>query len=578
MAEIPTTTAATFCATVVDEWVRCGITDAVASPGSRSTPMALALAADNRIRLHIHHDERSAGFIALGLATATGRPAPVLTTSGTATVELHPAVAEAHHGRIPMICCTADRPPELWHVGAPQTVDQIRLYGEAVRWFVDLGVPDPAATHAWRSVAARVVAEATGSPAGPVQWNLPFRDPLVGQPGELPSGRSEGRPWHHAERHVGTPDRAQLASLASEVAGHRGVIVAGAVGPGGVASQAVHTLARVLGWPVFADPRSGCRTPEGTTVSYFDALLRNPRFASDHTPEVVIQLGQPPASKVLGQWLAASDAHHVLVDPDGAWLDPDRQAALVIEADPAEWCHALVEALKAGEFATDEIDERWIESWAAADAAADTALASTLARYEQITEPTVARELVAALPSDSWLVVSSSMPIRDIEWFTAARSGLRVVANRGANGIDGVVSTAVGIALTGVPTALLIGDVAFLHDTNGLLGLAKRDVDLTIVVIDNRGGGIFSFLPQADLVPGERFERLFGTPHDVELGLLAQAHGIPLTRVEKPGSLEVAVRQAHAAGGVSIVLVETGRDANVEVHRELNDAVIRAVG
>ncbi len=579
MGELPTTTAATFCATVVDEWVRCGITDAVICPGSRSTPMALALAADDRVRVHVHHDERSAGFLALGLATASGRPAPVLVTSGTAGVELHPAVVEAHHGRIPMICCTADRPPELQGVGAPQTIDQTKLYGEAVRWFVDLGVPDDAAGQAWRSVAARTVAVATGAPPGPVQWNLPFRDPLVGQPGATQAGRNDGRAWHRMSRAPSTiaSDSPDMAEAAGIVSGVRGVIAVGGSGGGrGVDPEAVHSLARTLGWPVLADPRSGCRTPDGTTVSHADLLLRHPSFAATHRPEVIIQLGEPPASKVQAQWLAQSGAIAIVVDPDGAWLDPDRVASLIISADPSVWCETLTGRLRAEIEA--HIDDAWIESWAAADAAASTAVATALVHRPEITEPAVARDLVAAMPPGSRLVVSSSMPIRDIEWYSEARHGLTVISNRGANGIDGVVSTAVGVAVSGYPTALLIGDVALLHDTNGLLGLATRNVNLVIVVVDNDGGGIFSFLPQADLVDHDRFEQVFGTPHGVDFAMLAAAHGLPLTTISNQHELIPAIEKANAAGGASIIRVVTDRQANVAVHAELVAAVAAALG
>lgn len=577
----PVTDAATFCATVVDEWVRGGITDVVVAPGSRSTPMALAMAADGRLRVHVHHDERSAGFLALGLATATGRPAPVLTTSGTAAVELHPAVVEAHHGRIPMICCTADRPPELHHVGAPQTVDQRALYGGAARWFVDLGVPDAAAQGAWRSVAARCIAEATGSPPGPVQWNLPFRDPLVGVPGEEVPARADGEPWHRRHAAHGGVDPAAVAALASRLVGAQGVIVAGAIGGGrGLDPDAVHELARVLGWPVLADPRSGCRTPAGTTIAHADLLLRVPRFVDAHRPQVILRLGEPPASKVLAQWTASSGARLVVVDPDGAWVDPERLAAEIVSADPSSWCRAVVAVLRSeagGAGTGGRADEEWLESWAAADAAADTAVATALARHDGLTEPGVAREIVEASPTGSCLVVSSSMPIRDVEWFAGSRRGLRVLANRGANGIDGVVSTAVGVALSGTPTTLLIGDVAFLHDSNGLLGLTGRGVDLTVVVVDNDGGGIFSFLPQATQLPDDRFEQLFGTPHGIDVGTLAEAHGLAVERLDRPGSVAVAVARSHADGGARVLVARTSRAGNVAVHDELYEAVAAAL-
>lgn len=567
-AEPPRTAAATFCATLADEWARAGLTDVVVAPGSRSTPLALAVAADGRLRVHVHHDERSAGFLALGLALASGRPAPVITTSGTATVELHPAVVEAHQARVPMICCTADRPPELRDVGAPQTIDQVHLYGRAVRWFADPGVPDDATSASWRSLAARGVAEALGPPAGPVQLNLPFRDPLVGRPGELPPGRPDGGPWHR--RVVGSAEHgpAVIDEIVGRLAGLGGVVVAG----WGIDDPAaVHRLAAALGWPVLAEPRSGCRRPVHGTVAHADAVLRSPAAAAPLRPEVVVQLGAPPASKVVNQWLAAGGARLVVVDPDGAWLDPDRRADLVVAGPVGAVCDAVAARIAA------PVDPSWAARWRSLDDAASGAIASVLAGHQGPTEPGVARDVVAALPDGAALVVSSSMPVRDVEWYTAPREGLRVLANRGANGIDGVVSTAVGVALAGAPTALLVGDVALLHDTNGLLGLAGRDVDLVLVVVDNDGGGIFSFLPQAAQLDEPVFEQLFGTPHGVDLEALARVHGLDVTVASRAHEVGPAVAAGLAAGGVHVVVARTDRRANVAVHDEVHAAVATAV-
>jgi 2-succinyl-5-enolpyruvyl-6-hydroxy-3-cyclohexene-1-carboxylate synthase len=533
---------ATFCATLVDEWVRGGVTHAVVSPGSRSTPLALALADDGRVRLHVHHDERAAAFLALGIGVASGVPAVVLTTSGTAAVELHPAVVEASQAGVPMLVCTADRPPELQSVGAPQTVDQAHLFGRAPRWFADPGVADEAAAGTWRSLAARALAEATGAWPGPVHLNLPFREPLVGTAGPLPEGRVAA--WHTAS-HPEAFERFELPP-------GRGVLVAG----GGVRRpDAVLALADRLGWPVLADPRSGCRVPG--QVAAFDALLRVPGFAEEHRPDVVVRLGSPPASKVLAAW---SGAHEIAVAP--TWIDPDHRAATVVLGDPSAWCDAVV-----GEQAPDG----WASSWRDADAAAQRAIDDALAAHAAVTEPFVARTVAAAATQ---LVVASSMPVRDVEWYAPPGTGCTAFANRGANGIDGVVSTAVGVALgSGRPVTALVGDVAFLHDANALLGLADRGVDVTVVVVDNRGGGIFSFLPQATALPPERFELLFGTPHDVDLAALAGAHGLPVTTVTAPADL----RGALAGSGPRVVLVPTDRAANVAVHEAVHAAVAASV-
>ncbi len=570
---LPTDTAtlnATFCATLVDEWVRSGVTDAVVAPGSRSTPMALALTARAELQVHVHHDERAAGFMALGLGLASGRPALVLTTSGTAAVELHPALIEAHQAGVPVIAVTADRPPELLDVGAPQTVNQTHLFGGAVRWFSAPGPPVAEARGAWRSLAARAVAEAVhgAKGPGPVHLNLAFREPLVGDPAELPPGRDDGGPWHTVGGSRVTVDRAGAARLGELLDADRGVIIAG---EGCGEPGAVLALAEATGWPVLADPRSGCRVRQVCVVAHGDALLRHEPTAAALRPEVVLRLGGPPASKVVGAWLAASGARQVVVDGSGRWIDADRTAAHVLHADPTAVVVALARLV--GRPRTDA----WGGRWEVAEAAATAAVDGVLGTHEEPTEPGVARSLFGALPPTSSLVVSSSMPVRDVEWFGGMQLGVRVLANRGANGIDGVVSTAVGVALasrrSGERTAVLVGDVAFLHDSNALLGLASRGVDLTIVVIDNDGGGIFSFLPQAGALVPEQFELLFGTPHGVDLPTLAAAHGVPVISVATANEVPVAIAASAFTGGVTLVHIRTDRHANVGVHDALHAAV-----
>jgi 2-succinyl-5-enolpyruvyl-6-hydroxy-3-cyclohexene-1-carboxylate synthase len=553
---------ATFAATLVDEWARAGVRHAVVSPGSRSTPLAVALDADDRIAVHVFLDERSASFCAVGIGRATGVPAVVVTTSGTAAAECHAAVLEASHGRVPVVVCTADRPPELQGVGAPQTVDQVGLYGRAVRWAAEPGVPDPTTAGTWRSLGSRAVAEATGAHPGPVHLDLAFRDPLVGPPGPLPPGRDDGAPWHRIWplRWPGSTE-----AVAAGLGSARGVIVAGAGSP----PAGVAKLAGATGWPVLADPPSGCRVPG--SVAAFDSILRVGAFAEAHRPDVVVRVGALPASKVLGEWLASCGARVVLVERAGAFLDPDRLAAEVLPGGPAVLADLARRLEGIGE-------PSWGTAWRTADDAAQGAIARVLAGREEVTEPAVARSLLAALPDGATLVVSSSMPVRDLEWYGAARVGVRVVANRGANGIDGVVSTAVGVALaTGGPTALLIGDLALLHDAGGLLGLAEREVDLAIVVIDNRGGGIFSFLPQARALPPARFERLLATPHGVDLPSLVAVHGLTALRVHAADGLEPALTAAVHTPGPVVVVAPTDRAANVAVHDELHAAVATAV-
>jgi 2-succinyl-5-enolpyruvyl-6-hydroxy-3-cyclohexene-1-carboxylate synthase len=579
--------AATFCATLIDEWVAAGVRQAVISPGSRSTPLALAAVTDGRLRVTVHHDERAAAFIALGVGVATGVPAVVVTTSGTAAVELHPAVVEAHEARVPMLVCTADRPPWLQGLGAPQTIDQHELFGSSVRLFVAPGVPDLATMSGWRDLASSSLAAAVASPPGPVHLNLAFDEPLLGHRGELPPRASSGAALVDPagqralrEELPGGPASQLAQRLAPRLEGQRVLVVAG----GGITDpDAVLALAGRLGWPVVADPRSGCRVPDRSVIAHADALLRHASFAHGHRPTAVLRLGQLPASKVLSQWLdrladAPDDAPDAIwqvgVDADGTRFDPGGSLDDLFAAEPGALCATLGAYLGSAS----EAPDAWLAGWRAADDAAAAAIADVLASHDELTEPAVARAVAGALPDGARLVVSSSMPVRDLEWYAAPRPGIAVLANRGANGIDGVVSTATGVALAAPgPVAVLIGDVAFLHDTNALLGLAKRGVNLTVVVVDNDGGGIFSFLPQAAGLPGDRFEMLFGTPHGVDLTALAAAHGIEAKAVDGVGQLAEAVASSCAAGGVRVLVVRTDRAANPAVHDQLHSAVAVAL-
>lgn len=557
---------ATYAATLVDEFVRGGVTEAVVAPGSRSSPLALALAANDRLRVHVILDERSAAFFALGIGQASGRPAVVLTTSGTAAAELHAAVTEAHQARVPLIACTADRPPHLHHISAPQTIVQGRLFADAVRWFAEPGVAEAIPVGAWRSFASRAVAEATAGVAGPgpVHLNLAFRDPLVAEPGELPEGRIDFQPWHRATRPPAPPVR----DLAVELSGRKGVIIAGRR----CGRTAIHHLAEALQWPVLADPLSGARGGP-TSVAAFDELLRLEAFVAAHRVETVLRLGETPASKVASAWLAGcSQARQIVIDPYGRWPDPERTADLVVHGDPTAFCSALVEAV-------DPAPGGWMAAWAEAERAAQAAIDRVMERHPEATEPGVARALTRDLDPEASLFVASSMPVRDVEWYGHPSSRHRVYANRGANGIDGIVSSTMGVsaARPSSPTVGLLGDLAFLYDAGGLLGAQRRGLRCALVVVDNGGGGIFSFLPQASALPRERFEQLFGTPQDADLPALAAAYGVPTTPVEMQSDLIPSVTAALEAGGVHVIHVRTDRTSNVAIHDELHAEVAAAV-
>ncbi len=575
---------AAFASTLVDEWVRGGVSRAVVCPGSRSTPLAVALAAEPAIEVTVRLDERSAAFTALGIGLATGRPALVVTTSGTAAAELHAAVVEADLAGVPLIACTADRPAELHDVGAPQTIDQTHLFGRSPRWYCDPGVPSEATRTSWRSLAARSVAEATSGPEGPgpVHLNLPFREPLLGDAGRaggIPPGRSGSRSWHAVVSGTAPLEATALTTLVDAdlfAVGTRGLIVAGA-GCGDPA--AVVSLSEALSWPLLADPRSGARGEGPTVVAAADGILRSSMFAGSHRPDTVISVGQPWVSKVVNQFLAESASLGtvtVAVEPTGRWYDPERNLELLIRSDPQSFCQAALEAV--GEAPPSRgPGGAWLDDWTDAERRAQSAIdvGST-----GLTEPTLARRLTAALPDGATLVVSSSMPVRDVEAFSARRPRpVTTLANRGANGIDGVVSTALGVAVAADgPTVAFVGDLAFFHDVSALVRSDRFAPDLTVVVADNGGGGIFSFLAPASALDGPTFDTLFGTPQAQDVAQVAAGFGWPVDDVSDEGDFVEALGRRLGEGGLSVIRVRLpARDENVDHHGRINAAIVAAV-
>lgn len=550
-----------FATVVADELVRHGVTDAVLAPGSRSTPLALAFAADTRLRLHVRIDERSASFLALGLARATGRPVPILCTSGTATAHFHAAVLEADQSRLPLLVLTADRPPELRGVGANQTVDQTSLYGAAVRWSVDVGVPEARADAAryWRSLVSRVVSTslgASGGAAGPVHVNVPLREPLTATSDGLGfdfslDGRADGRPWTVADR---SATRATADLSRAVEAARRGVLVVGD-GLGPADATAVVDFAERSGWPVIAEPHSNARVPS-VAVEGTDALLRNDAFVAHHQPDLVVVVGRIGLSRTLLAWVGGRP--YEVIDRDGFWSDPIRNATALHRCD--------VTALND---MTGRADADWAKGWQQAGAAVARAMNDILDAEERLTEPRVARDLALGLPDGAALVAASSMPIRDLDLTMRPRTGLSVFANRGVSGIDGFVSTAQGIALgRDGSTWALAGDLSLLHDANGLI--TDDPADVTYVVINNNGGGIFSILPTAQDVEPATFERLFGTPHDVDIAALAAAYGVSHSEAETATDLAAEIDQAPK--GLRIVEIRTDRASNAELHTRLREA------
>ena len=531
---------------LVDELARCGMTHAVTSPGSRNAPLVLALAADARLTAVSVIDERSAGFVALGIAKASGRPVAVTCTSGSAVANLLPAVVEAHEARVPLIVLSADRPPELRDTGAGQAIDQIKIFGSFAKWFVEVGnhpAGRASAVH-HRALACRAWHTALGGRPGVVHLNFPLREPLAPVPEEglRPSdwaGREDGGPWVQVHAPDPSPSPALIAGAAARIRDvPRGAIVAGSAGE--EVAQAVASLAASTGWPVLADPLSGLRHgahDRSHVICHYDVLLRSTAWAEAHQPQLVLRVGDTPTSKPLRAWLPGSP--QLLVDPHAVWHEPTRAAETIVQAAPGPFCAALAEALDGA-----QPDQEWLAAWRGADELVPRALADTPPDFE----PRVWVDACEAAPAGATICVASSMPIRDVETFVpASAKPLRFLSNRGANGIDGTVSSAVGAALAGGgPVTLLTGELALLHDVSGLLAGQRAGAELRIVCADNGGGGIFDFLPLAGAANPELYRE----------HILTNA-GVDLEQV------------AALAPGLDVSVIRTDRAANVEQHRGL---------
>jgi 2-succinyl-5-enolpyruvyl-6-hydroxy-3-cyclohexene-1-carboxylate synthase len=613
----------------VDELARCGLRDACTSPGSRCAPLLLTLARERRLRCHSHIDERCAGFFALGLAKASGLPVALTCTSGTAVAELLPAVVEAHEARVPLIVLSADRPPELRDSGAGQTIDQLKIFGGFAKWFFEVGnhAADAERMRWMRTLACRAWWTALEGRPGVVHLNFPLREPLVCEefpraPGE---GRAEGRPYlsrptqdepnlsstqdesnlssptqdesnlsssTQDERNLSSPTQGQgtdpQADLAPNAAPdssvdtllelvrlrRRGVLVAGRHERRTQLGRAAAGFCELVGWPLLADPMSGARRGDAA-VAHYDALLRDPRFAREHKPDFVLRVGDLPVSKPLRTWLAGlTDTLQVALDPEGAWQDPASVLWASLAVEPAAALSALTGRLEGSTVTGSD----WLASWHSADELAAEAILGVLGA-RGCSEPWVAAELGMLLPKQATLFVASSMPIRDIETFWPVRPDPpRVLCNRGANGIDGIVSSAFGAAAAcDGPVLLLIGDVALAHDIGGLLAAKRLDLKLTIVLLDNGGGGIFDFLPIADsataLGEDDLYIRHIATPPELDFAQAAALYGLSHEAVADTATFRTALERALASPKSAIVEVHGERAANVDLHRDVWRAV-----
>ncbi len=579
----------------VDELARCGMQAACTSPGSRCAPLVLTLAREQRLRCYSHIDERCAGFFALGLAKASGLPVAVTCTSGTAAAELAPAAIEAFEARVPLLLLTADRPPELRENGAGQAIDQLKLFGDAAKWFFEVGTHDatPERLRWIRTLACRAYWTTLEGRPGVVHLNFPLREPLVideelpedstGRPGPRPyvrrsptaAGSADDTATAAAE--IDEDSMAHLRQLVAQA--ERGMLVAGRHERPTPLGAAAAAFCEAAGWPLLADPLSGAR--RGTAaIAHYDALLRDDAFAAGVVPDLVIRVGDLPVSKPLRTWLASlGEIPQVALDPEGAWQDPASILSESLALEPAGAIADLTASQPAADTPTAGTD--WLAGWRAADEQAAEAILGALDPHEGLSEPAIAVELGTLLPERATLFVASSMPVREIETFWPARDDPpRVLCNRGANGIDGIVSSAFGVAAGGDgPVVLLIGDVALAHDLGGLLAAGRLGLKLTIVLVDNGGGGIFDFLPISHApMAAERdiYSRHIATPTGLDFAQAAALYGLAHERIETVPAFRTGLERALSPqAGSTILHVPTDRARNVELHRRVWAVVAR---
>lgn len=570
---------------LVEELARGGVTAVCVSPGSRSTPLTVAFARHDDVRVFSHLDERSAAYFALGRARRTGEVTPLVCTSGTAAANYHPAVLEADRARVPMLLLTADRPPELRDSGANQTADQEKLYGDAVRWYRDLPEPEAESRklRSLRTTAARALAQAEGPNPGPVHLNCPFRKPLEPAevegdvPADLDALAAEGRGETatgvnraYVERRIGSMDLSdsELRRLADDLAVERGLVVAGPADPPALDPEAVVALSHATGFPVLADPLSGLRFGGHTRVAPvlggYDAYLTEAVTAEWPDPEVVFRLGASPTSKPLRKYLARTDARQFVVDPAGGWREAEFVASDLVVADPSGLAGDLARIVSGPD------SSEWRRRWEAAEAAHWGVVDDATGLFEGA----ILADTVDLCPDPTTLFVSNSMPVRDLDRFARpAAHGVTALGNRGVSGIDGVVSAALGAgSATTEDLTLVLGDLAFYHDMNGLLAVARCDVDATIVLVNNDGGGIFHMLPIEDHDPP--FTSQFKTPHGLDFEPAGDLYGLDYARVDTREGFREAYSEAVAGEGSHVVEVVTDAEDSHRTREALRSKVV----
>ncbi len=531
--------------------------------------MALMMAEHHGLRIHIEIDERSAGFFALGIAKASRKSVALLCTSGTAAANYYPAIVEANISRVPLIVLTADRPHELRDVGAPQAIDQIHLYGKHVKWFVEMALPeatDELIRYA-QTVCARAVATSQITPAGPVHLNFPFREPLIPQL-EDQNVFEKHKPTKGSikiqpgELTLTSDQFSRLAALWSKET--KGLIVCGPI-DNPPFQQAVIDLAEKLQFPILADPLSQLRSgnhSKKNIVDTYDTFLRNDQAKSLLQPEMIIRLGAMPVSKALTIFMKENQkAIHYVIDGGGGWRDPNAVTSEMIYCDEIVLCQSLLPLLE------ERPESAFLEKWMTINQITKHHL-SKINNETVLSEAKLFSQLSNILPTDATVFVGNSMPIRDLDsFFHHNEKSLRIMANRGANGIDGTVSTALGAATIHQPFYLVVGDLTFFHDLNGLIASKLQQIPINIILINNNGGGIFSFLPQAG--HPKHFELLFGTPLDLDFKHAVQMFNGEFETISDWEQLSSSIEKNLDNQGLCVYEIPTTRDTNLKEHREL---------
>lgn len=582
-----------FTTAFVDELARAGIKDAVICPGSRSTPLAYTFAANDEIKVWMQYDERAAGFFALGMAKAAKRPVILVCTSGTAAANFFPAVVEAKMSRVPLIVLTADRPAELRDNGAPQAIDQIGIYGSYAKWFVEMALPEASneMLRYARTAAGRAAGTALATPAGVIHLNMPFREPLTPAPIaglNLPDeaqrdpvawyGRPDAQPYVAAKSYPRTLHNAAVENLMGQLLNYkRGLIIAGPEETANYSAE-LSQLAQALGYPILADPLSQLRCGSHSlepVIANYDAFLRDSRFTTgeEFTPQIVLRFGAMPTAKPLLLFLKRfPDLPQIVIDGGDGWNEPTLLAGQVIHAAPLNVCQSLLTQLNAQK----EIsrDRQWMQSWQRVAQATASALHDTMENLEEPFEGRVLASLPELLPDGATLYVGNSMPVRDLDsFFAGSPKSIRVLGNRGANGIDGLISSALGAATQSEPLVLVLGDLSAYHDLNGLLAAKLHNLNATIIILNNDGGGIFSFLPQAQVKEPARFEELFGTPHGLDFEPVVKMYGGDFRRTTTHQEFCATLGQVLEQPGLKVIEIPTNRARNVVLHREMWAAV-----